>query len=145
MIVHRLLLGSLLVANAPAVEAKAPTAAPRAVVERFLADYAAERADAMQSYIAADAQMRTPFAPTGPVVLDTAQAMAYLRSVFARYAAITFSDVVLTPAADGRTVFFEGKATYTDRAGVSHSVGNIWAIEVVGGKIVRSRIYNFGG
>lgn len=114
---------------------------PTAVVARFLADYAAERIAPMTAYIGRDATMLVPFSPTGPMTLTAAQATAYLQSVFAQYASIALTDVTLTPAADGRTVFVEAKATYTTRAGAAHSVGSIWAIEVVDGKIVRSRTY----
>ena len=137
------LLAIALVSSAPVAASarRAPEPAPRAVVERFLADYAAERLEPMQSYIAASAEMRVHFASSGPMVLDAPHATAYLRSVFAQYATIALSEVTLTPAADGRTVFVEAKATYTDHAGASHSVGSVWAIEVVHGKIVRSRTY----
>ncbi|MEO7937250.1 MAG: nuclear transport factor 2 family protein [Burkholderiaceae bacterium] len=124
----------------PAV-ARPVIAPPKVVVERFLADYAAERIAPMADYIAPDAVMRVPFSPTGPATLSAAQATAYLQSVFAQYQSIVLSDVAVTPAADGRTVFVEAQATYTNHAGETHRVGSIWAIEVVRGKIVRSRTY----
>ena len=148
---NRLRLLAALVLAVPLASAlparPAPTrshfAAPAQVAARFVADFAAMRADAMGDYVAADADMAVPFTPAGPQVLHgRAQIGAYFNGLFAKYAKIELSGVTITPAADGQTVFVEGLARYTTAAGVSHQVGNVWAIVVRRGSIIRSRSYS---
>lgn len=125
-----------------AARPRAQIAAPTEVAARFVADFAGQRAAAMNEYVAADAPMTVPFSAQGPQTLrGRAQTQGYFTQLFAKYAHITLSGVRLTPAADGHTVFIEALARYTNPAGQWHEVGNVWVIAVTRGLITSSRSY----
>ncbi len=135
------LLVSLAGPGAPAT-ARTPAASPSQVAARFVADFAGQRAAAMNDYVAPDAAMTVPFTAQGPQTLrGSAQTSAYFTALFAKYARIDLSGVRITPARDGHTAFIEALARYTDRAGRWHEVGNVWVIAVTGGRITESRSY----
>ena len=127
----------------PVAASKLHYATPAQVAARFVADFAAQRAAPMADYVAVDADMTVPFTPAGPQVLHgRAQTNAYFTYLFGKYASIELSGVIITPAADGQTVFVEALARYTTAAGQSHQVGNVWSIVVKRGQIVNSRSYS---
>ena len=137
-----LVLANPLTVSAPAVARAAPAAGPAQIAARFVADFAAQRAAPIAAYTARDAAMIVLFTPSGPQTLRGRDATtAYFTALFAKYARIDLTGVTITPSADGRTVFVEALARYTDRAGASHEVGNVWVMEVRRGSIVASRSY----
>lgn len=135
---RQLVLAALLLAATPGAAAPAP----ETVVRQFLADYAAMRLEAIVAQSAPDTVMAMPFAPGGAVqVQGQAAIAAYLGQVFGKYRSIALRDVMVTPAADGRDVTVEAVADFTATDGARHSVGYVWIIRVVAGRITRSRNY----
>ncbi|MEY2882761.1 MAG: hypothetical protein RL490_485 [Pseudomonadota bacterium] len=129
---------ALLLIASPALAAPGP----EPVVRRFLADYQAMRLDAILAASAPDTVMAMPYAPGGRLQLQGAAAIGgYLKQVFAQYRSIVLHDVVLTLAANGADVTVEAIADFTTPAGVRHSVGYVWILTVVGGRITSSRAY----
>jgi ketosteroid isomerase-like protein len=120
---------------APVAVVAAP-ASGSALVDRLLSDFAAERLQSIESYVADDAVMATPMRLVGKP-----QIAAYFTQIFDRYDAITLADIVKTRSSDGRSIVVEATGTYRTPAGESHSVAYVWIVTTRGGKLVSSRNY----
>jgi ketosteroid isomerase-like protein len=132
----RLLALAALLFAAPAMARPA-----EAVVRDFLTAYAAQDLAAVTALADPAVTMALPFAPGGPVLRGREAARAYLGDVFGKYRSIVLSDVVMTPAADGRTVTVEAIAAFETHAGERHRVGYVWLITVEREHIIAARNY----
>ena len=118
------------------------TARPaEAVVRDFLAGYQAQDLPAIVALSDPAVTMALPFAPGAPTLAGRDAAAAYLADVFGKYRRIVLSDVLLTPAADGRTVTVEAIAAFETPTGARHRVGYVWLITVDHDRIVTARNY----
>jgi ketosteroid isomerase-like protein len=126
---------------APVPVAAAP-ASGSALVDRLLSDFAAERLQSIESYVADDAVMVTQLPMATPMrLVGKPQIAAYFTQIFDRYDAITLADIVKTRSSDGRSIVVEATGTYRTPAGESHSVAYVWIVTTRGGKLVSSRNY----
>jgi ketosteroid isomerase-like protein len=129
-------------AKPPAAKTMLEAASPAQTVQRLLNAFAARDVQALVDGSTDTAVLSMPYALEGPKRLEgRAQLTGYFQAVFARYRAISFQDVRLTPAADGKTVFVEAKATYEALDGSQHRMGYVWAVVVEQGRVASSRNY----
>lgn len=112
-----------------------------AVVRHFLDDYQAKNLAGIVAASDPAVTMALPFAPGAPVLHGRDAAAAYLDDVFRKYRTISLGDVVLTPAADRRTVTVEAVATFETPSGEPHQVGYVWVMTVANSRIVSARNY----
>lgn len=115
---------------------------PAVLADRMLAAITAKDLAAVIADTADDATLTLQFAPDAPIALKGKAAVrAYFETFFSRYKSIALTNVVKTPAADGRSITVETMGTFETPAGDRHSVGYVWVITANGGKIVASRAY----
>ncbi len=124
------------------VPANAAAASASSLVDRLLSDFAAERLQSNESYMADDAVMVTQLPMAAPIrLVGKAQVAAYFAQIFDRYDAITLGNIAKTRSSDGQSIVVEATGTYRTPAGESHSVAYVWVVTTRDGKLVASRNY----
>ena len=135
-------IGLAVVMLLPLSTASASGSSQSQLVEGMLAAISAKDLPALERDIAADASMQLEFAPEAPIMLHGRSAIAgYFKAFFDLYSTIFITNIIKTPAADGKTITIESKGTFRTPTGDEHSVSYVWIITTSANKIQGSRTY----